>query len=135
MIWRLLSFSVEEKDLIFESWAWIFYSFIRAQTQTLFAVSRVYSQKSMGQWTGRWLSLTNYKQSRAHVNELFPPQSQSLFFQNNDRKYDYSCTVLWTHNIYKLCKKHIEKQRNLEEGEWYISFSFHHLEETLISNT
>lgn len=37
--------------------------------------------------------------------------------------------------IYKLCKKHIEKQRNLEEDEWYILFSLHHLEETLIANT
>ena len=37
--------------------------------------------------------------------------------------------------IYKLCKKHIEKQRNLGEGEWYILFYFHHSEETLIANT
>lgn len=61
--WRLLSFSIGEKEFDFWKLEWIFYSFLRAQSQILFVVSRVYSQKSVGQWTGRWLSLINCKQN------------------------------------------------------------------------
>ena len=75
-----------------------------------------------------WFTLTLPHENIIHKNYV-----EFIFFKTMTENL---IIVAQCHGlIYKLCKKHIEKQRNLGEGEWYILFYFHHSEETLIANT
>lgn len=45
-----------------------------------------------------------------NINQkIIQTMSFPLFFQNTDRKYDLSCIVLWTCNIYNVCKAYWKK--------------------------